>query len=164
MAKRYQEIWCSAGFGFGVWLLDAILNASGRGQWGWGTFVEELIASDSPRLLFRILFLVVSLGLGYSIWLSRERARRIRDLQQAIDSLQFQIANPLVLILGYSSTLSLKEGWPASREAVEMLSEIHLNSQKLNQIVKQWPETAPSWQTKDEEMKEGISTARRIAV
>jgi len=164
MVKRYQEIWCGAGFGFGIWMLDAILNASGRGQWGWGTFVEELVVSDSPRLLFRILFLVVALGLGYSIWLSRERARRIRDLQQAINAFQFQIANPLLLILGYSSTLSLKEGWPASREAVEMISEIHLNSQKLDQIVRQWPELAPSQQTKDEEIKEGIGTARRIAV
>lgn len=164
MAKRYQEILCGAGLGFGIWVLDAILNASGRGQWGWGNFVEELVMNDSPRLLFRILFLVVSLGLGYSLWLSRERARRIRDLQQAMDSLQFQITNPLLLILGYSSTLSLKEGWPASREAVEMISEIHLNSQKLNQIVRQWPEPAPSEPTKDAEMKEGISTARRIAV
>jgi hypothetical protein len=164
MARRYQEIWCGAGLGFGIWLLDAILNASGRGQWDWGTFVEELVVSNSPRLLFRILFLIVSLGLGYSIWLSRERARQIRDLQQAMNSLQFQITNPLLLILGYSSTLSLKEGWPASREAVEILSEIHLNSQKLNQIVRQWPEPALSRQTKDEEMREGLSTARRITV
>lgn len=164
MVKRYQEIWCGAGFGLGIWILDAVLNASGRGQWGWVNFVEELVVSDSPRLLFRILFLVVSLGLGYSIWLSRKRARRIRDLQQAMNALQFQTANPLLLILGYSSTLSLKEGWPASREAVEMLSEIHLNSQKLNQIVRQWPEPAPPRQTKDEEMKEDISTARRITV
>ncbi len=163
MHRRFQEIWFSAVLGFGAWALDALLNVSGRGPWGWSNLVEELMVSDSPRLLFRILFLLVSLGLGYSLWLSRERERRIRDLQQALNSLQFQIANPLLLIVGYSSTLALKEGWPASREAIELLSEIQLNSQKLHELVKQWPEPDPSWRTKAEERKESITTARRIA-
>jgi hypothetical protein len=163
MARRYQEIWCSVGIGLGAWALDAILNASGRSQWGWVAFVEELVVTNSPRLLFRILFLMVSLGLGYSLWLSRERERRVRDLQQTLNSLQFQIANPLLLIVGYSSTLSLKEGWPASREAIEMVSEIRLNSQRLNEVVKQWPESDPPRQTKSEEWEQKIDTARRIA-
>lgn len=164
MHRRFQEIWFGAGLGFGAWALDALLNVSGRGQWGWGTLVEELMVSDSPRLLFRILFLLVSLGLGYSLWLSRERERRIRDLRQALNSLQFQIANPLLLIVGYSSTLALKEGWPTSREAIELIGEIQLNSQRLHEVVKQWPESDPPWQTKVEERKESITTARRIAV
>lgn len=163
MHRRFQEIWFSTGFGFGAWGLDALLNVSGRGQWGWGTLVEELIVSDSPRLLFRILFLLVSLGLGYSLWLSRERERRIRDLQQAVNALQFRIANPLLLIVGYASTLALKEGWPASREAIEMIGEIQLNSQKLHEVVKQWPESDPPGQTKAVE-KESVPTTRRIAV
>jgi hypothetical protein len=95
--------------------------------------------------------------------LSRERERRVRDLQQTLNSLQFQIANPLLLIVGYSSTLSLKEGWPASREAIEMVSEIRLNSQRLNEVVKQWPESDPPRQTKSEEWEQKIDTARRIA-
>lgn len=163
MARRYREIWCSVGIGFGAWALDAILNTSGRNQWGWGAFVEEQVVSDSPRLLFRILFLMVSLGLGYSLWLSRERERQIRDLQQTMNSLQFQIANPLLLIVGYCSILSLKEGWPASREAIEIVSEIRLNSQRLSEVVKQWSESDPPRLTKSEEREERIDTARRVA-
>ena len=163
MHRRFQEIWFSAGLGLGAWALDALLNVSGRGPWSWSNWVEELMVSDSPRLLFRILFLLVSLGLGYSLWLSRERERRIRDLQQAMNSLQFQIAHPLLLIVGYTSTLTLKEGWPASREAIEMIGEIRANSQKLHEVVKQWPESEPPGQTKAAERKESITTARRIA-
>lgn len=163
MHRRFQDIWFSAGLGLGAWALDALLNVSGRGQWGWGTLVEELILSDSPRLLFRILFLLVSLGLGYSLWLSRERERRIHDLQQSMNSLQFQIANPLLLIIGYTSTLTLKEGWPASREAIEMIGEIQVSSQKLREVVKQWPESDPSGQTKAAERNESITTKRLAA-
>lgn len=140
MARRnHREIWFGMGIGLGAWAFDSLLHANGSSQWGWSAFIEELFMSDGPRLLFRILFLIVSLGLGYSLWLSRERERRMRDLEQAIRSLERQIVNPSLLIAGYSSAISLKEGWPASREAVEMISAIHLNAQKINEALKQWP-------------------------
>src|SRR5574341_1746205 len=124
MFGRYKEIWYGMIIGVSIWALDAALHPSGRGQFGFGAFARELIVGDPPKILLRFLFLIVSGALGFSLWQSRERARRMRDLQMAINLLQRQIVNPLLLIVGYSSNLALKEGWPASHETIELMGEI----------------------------------------
>lgn len=139
MFRRYKEVWCGVVIGIGIWAFDAILHASGEPRSGFGTFARELITSDPPRLLFRILFLIVSTVLGHCLRQIRERERRVLDLQMTIDSLRHQMVNPLLLIVGYSSSLALKEGRPASRETVEMVSKIQINARKVNELINQWP-------------------------
>ena len=138
---RYREIAFGMLAGLGLWLMDALLQASGRDHFGFDTIANEMISSRPPQLLLRVLLLIISVALGYSLWKSRERERRMRDLQMMLNSLQRQIVNPSLLILGHSSNLALREGWPVSRESVEMMSEIQCNARKLNEIIRQWPET-----------------------
>lgn len=138
---RYREIAFGMLAGLGLWLMDALLQASGRDHFGFDTIANEMISSRPPQLLLRVLLLVISVALGYSLWQSRERERRMRDLQMMLNSLQRQIVNPSLLILGHSSNLALREGWPVSRESVEIVSEIRCNAQKLNEIIGKWPET-----------------------
>ena len=137
---RYREIAFGMLAGLGLWLMDALLQASGRDHFGFDTIANEMISSRPPQLLLRVLLLVISVALGYSLWQSRERERRMRDLQMMLNSLQRQIVNPSLLILGHSSNLALREGWPVSRESVEIVSEIRCNAQKLNEIIGKWPE------------------------
>lgn len=138
---RYREIAYGVLTGLSIWVIDAMLQAGGRDHFGFDTVASEMILSRPPQLLLRILLLIISVALGYSLWQSRERERRMRDLQMIFKSLQRQIVNPSLLILGHSSNLALREGWPVSRESVEMLSEIQCSARKLNEIIKQWPET-----------------------
>lgn len=139
MMGRYREIAYGVLTGLGIWVIDALLQASGRDHFGFDTVASEMILSRPSQLLLRILLLIVSVALGYSLWQSRERERRMRDLQMMLSSLQRQIVNPSLLILGYSSNLALREGWPVSHESVEMMSEIQCNARKINEIIKQWP-------------------------
>lgn len=140
MMGRYREIAYGVLTGLGIWVIDAMLQASGRDYFGVDTVASEMILSRPPQLLLRVLLLIISVALGYSLWKSRERERRMRDLQTLFKSLQRQIVNPSLLILGHSSNLALREGWPVSRESVEMVSEIQCNARKLNEIIKKWPE------------------------
>ncbi len=138
---RYREIAYGVLTGLSIWVVDAVLQAGGRDHFGFDTVASEMILSRPPQLLLRVLLLIVSVALGYSLWKSREHERRMRDLQTLLESLQRQIVNPSLLILGHSSNLALREGWPVSRESVEMVSEIQCNARKLNEIIRQWPET-----------------------
>jgi hypothetical protein len=126
--RRYREIAYGVLTGLGIWVIDAMLQAGGDGHLGFDTVVSEMILSRPPQLLLRVSLLLISVALGYSLWQSRERERRMHDLQT-------------LLILGHSSNLALREGWPVSRESVEMMSEIQCNARKLNEIIRQWPET-----------------------
>ena len=155
---RYREIAFGMLAGLGLWLMDALLQASGRDHFGFDTIANEMISSRPPQLLLRVLLLIISVALGYSLWKSRERERRMRDLQMMLNSLQRQIVNPSLLILGHSSNLALREGWPVSRESVEMMSEIQCNARKLNEIIRQWPETDYTPTATDEKQRAQYNT------
>lgn len=140
MLGRYREIEYGVLIGLTIWVMDAILQAGGGDHFGFDTVASEMSLSHPPQLLLRILLMIISVALGYSLWQSRKRERQMHDLQMRLNSLQHQIVNPLLLILGYSSNLTLREGWPVSRESVELLSEIQCHARKLNEIVTQWSE------------------------
>ena len=138
-SKRYKEVWYGVAMGVSVWMLDAAMHASVHRQFNWSGFAKEIIATDSAQLLFRTLFVIVSTAFGISIWRSNQRKSRIQDLNGAFDSLYRRIANPLVLIVGYSQMLSLKEGWPVGREAIEIVDEIQFNARRINEVIERLP-------------------------
>lgn len=150
---RYGKIAYGVLIGLSIWVIDAMLQTGGCDHFGFDTVANEIVTSRPPQLLLHILLLIVSVALGYSLWQSRERERQMRDLQMILKSLQRQIVNPSLLILGYSSNLALREGWPVSHEAVEMMSEIQCNARKLNEIIKQWPEANYTPTTMGEKQK-----------
>lgn len=156
--KRYREIAYGVLTGLGIWVIDAMLQVGGRDHFGFDTVVSEMILSRPPQLLLRVSLLLISVALGYSLWQSRERERRMRDLQTLLKSLQRQIVSPSLLILGHSSNLALREGWPVSRESVEMMSEIQCNARKLNEIIRQWPETDYTPTATDEKQRAQYNT------
>lgn len=138
-SKRYKEIWCGLAMGFSMWTLDAAMHAGLHGQFNLRSFTKELIASDSALLLFRALFVIVSTALGISLWRSNRRKCEVRELRASADSLYREIASPLLLIVGYSQMLSLKDGWPVGREAIEIVGEIQINAQKVSEAMKRVP-------------------------
>lgn len=156
--RRYREIAYGVLTGLGIWVIDAMLQVGGRDHFGFDTVVSEMILSRPPQLLLRVSLLLISVALGYSLWQSRERERRMRDLQTQLKSLQRQIVSPSLLILGHSSNLALREGWPVSRESVEMMSEIQCNARKLNEIIRQWPETDYTPTATDEKQRAQYNT------
>jgi len=156
--RRYREIAYGVLTGLGIWVIDAMLQVGGRDHFGFDTVVSEMILSRPPQLLLRVSLLLISVALGYSLWQSRERERRMRDLQTLLKSLQRQIVSPSLLILGHSSNLALREGWPVSRESVEMMSEIQCNARKLNEIIRQWPETDYTPTATDEKQRAQYNT------
>jgi hypothetical protein len=156
--RRYREIAYGVLTGLGIWVIDAMLQVGGRDHFGFDTVVSEMILSRPPQLLLRVSLLLISVALGYSLWQSRERERRMRDLQTLLKSLQRQIVSPSLPILGHSSNLALREGWPVSRESVEMMSEIQCNARKLNEIIRQWPETDYTPTATDEKQRAQYNT------
>lgn len=139
MLGRYKEIWYGAAIGISTWMLDAMMHAIQRGPISWSTFTKEAISSEGTGLLFRIFFVVVSTALGVSLWRSNRDRCELRELQGLFGAFHRQVVNPVVLIIGYSRMLTLREGWPVGREAVEMVNEIQINAQKINNALKCLP-------------------------
>ena len=136
---HYREIWYGVFMGISIWMLDAAMHATMRGSIGWRVFAKELIASDSAQLLFRALFVIVAVAFGFSLWRSNQSKRQVEELRDEINALYRQIANPLLLIVGYSRMLPIKQGWPVGPEAVEIAYEIKRNAEAINEVIRRLP-------------------------
>ena len=139
MIKRYKEVWYGLFIGLTMWSLDAMMHASMHGHFTWTHFNQELLSEDITQLFFRTLFILISVALGFALWRSNQRKYQVEDLQLTLNSLHRQVVSPLLIITGYCRLLSLKEGWPVSKEAIEMIENIQLNADKINEIIKQLP-------------------------
>jgi nitrogen-specific signal transduction histidine kinase len=139
MLSRYKEIWYGVLIGLSTFILDVMMHASMHGQLNLWSFINELFLVDVTQLFFRSLFVLVSIAFGFTLWRSNQHKNQMQDLQTGIETLHKQIMNPLVLIIGYSQLLSLKEGWPATQENIELVNAIRSNAEKINELIKQMP-------------------------
>lgn len=63
----------------------------------------------------------------------------MQEIQNSVDSFYRQIANPLLLVVGYSQMLSLRWGFPVGRETLEIIRQIHLNAEKIDDAIMNLP-------------------------
>ncbi|MEW6734399.1 MAG: hypothetical protein AB1489_23940 [Acidobacteriota bacterium] len=139
MLSHYKEVWYGIAIGISMWVLDALMHASMHGRLSWHSFINEFSLNDITQLFFRSLFVIVATAFGFTLWRSNQRKCQVNDLQEVINSLHSQVVSPLLLIVGYTRLLSVKEGWPVSREEIEMIREIQLNAEKINRAIKALP-------------------------
>ena len=139
MLKRFKEIWYGAATGAGIWALDALMHIRLQGHLGLRPFITELFSRSSGQLAFRLVFVLIAAAFGYLRWRSNRRERQMQNMQLVVSELHREISRPLMLIVGYSQMLSLKEGWPVTREVLDAARTIQLNAEKLNSVLRQLP-------------------------
>ena len=139
MFRRYKEIWFGVLMGMCMWALDALMHVLQHDDFTWSGFSREIATNDRYALMFRSLFLMVSLALGTSLWRSRQRKEQVTNIQALLTALRRQIANPALLIVGYSQMLHQREGWPLSQDSLQLIKEIQLNARKINNAVECLP-------------------------
>jgi hypothetical protein len=137
--KRYKEIWYGIAIGVTLWMLDASTHTSFHEEFNWSGFANGIIAGNGEQLLRRALVVTISTAFGISLWRSNQRKSQIQAIHAAVDSVYRDIANPMVLIVGYSQMLSLKEGWPVGREAIEIVDEIQINARRISEVIRTLP-------------------------
>ena len=139
MLRKYKEIWYGVATGASFWSLDAFMNARLQDQFGLSSFFREAISHSGGQFLFRLFFVIIATAFGYSFWRGNQRKQHAENLQLTIDELHRNIASPLMLITRYSQMLSLREGWPVTREAIEAVRAIQVNAQKVTGVLTQLP-------------------------
>jgi len=139
MLSRYKEILYGFAIGISTWLLDVMMHSSMHGHLSLHSFLEDLTTKNITQQFFRLLFIVIAIAFGVALWRSNQRKHQVQSLQISIDSFHQQVINPLTLMVGYLELLSLKEGWPTSKENIELVENIKLNANKINDLMKLLP-------------------------
>src|SRR5215469_4736517 len=128
MLRHYKEIFYGLIFGLGAALIDTFVDA---------TTEHKAIWDFGPgMLLYRALFVLFGLTLGWLLWRNNQSEREFRWLVAAIDKFQSEIGPPMVVIHAQAQLLLTKPGTPLPPEVEVIVRSIHDQSLKLQSITK----------------------------
>ncbi len=135
--KKHRELVYGAAFGLGAAILDVMLHA-----WTEGTSIwQELLRPTLGAGLYRILFLVFGMALG---WILLQKSRQEHELNRLTESLQqFRrgIGTPALLIHTKLQVLLTRDDLKLSPEAETIVRSVYEQSQAIQSATKQ---TLPS--------------------
>jgi len=98
MLQRYKEILFGLAFGIGAFLLDTNMDAAAGGN----NFLEEVVAHPG-MLLYRALFILLGLALGWLLWQRNRREREARQLAETLNRLRQKCAAQGLLLSNHAA-------------------------------------------------------------
>jgi hypothetical protein len=128
MLRRYKEIFYGLIFGLGAACIDTLVDASTqhRAFWDFGV----------GMLLYRAVFVLFGLLLGWLLWRNNQSERESRSLIETVQKLQANIGPPAVIIHAQTQLLLTKSGVAHSQEIEAIVRSIHEQSMNLQSIAK----------------------------
>ena len=134
MIKRYKEIFFGILLGAGFWLVDAAMHAEiGAGVDSHG-FWTEIFAPHPTALLFRLIYFVLAIAFGVSLWRANWRERELRAFEKAVLTFQRHLDRPSLRILSLVKRLQNRNSVQLDHVAAELIEEIIVDAQLLNEL------------------------------
>lgn len=132
MLQDYKEIAYGVVFGMGAGIMDTAMDAHMEGQ----SFWTELVLRPT-MLLYRALFIVFGLILGWLLWEKNKRERDFRHLSETLKRFHEQYGRSAVLMHAKLQVILTKEDLHLSREAEELIQFVYQRSQELQTLTKE---------------------------
>lgn len=128
---HYREILYGVAFGVSAWLVDVAMHASKENRDFW----IELLNPEPATVVYRLLFLVFGLALGWLLWQRSRREREFRKLAAEIEAFRGEIAGPAFLVCSKLQLLLTREGLPP--QAQETVRSVYADAQRIQTLVKE---------------------------
>jgi hypothetical protein len=124
--KSHREIFVGLLFGVGAALLDILIDALAQNKPYW----------DVPlgMILYRLLFILFGLVLGWLLWRKNTSERKFRSLQDQVQDLRQKIGAPATMIRTQAQLLLGRDAAQLSPEVQSTVRIIYEQSQKLQSI------------------------------
>ena len=126
MLKGHREIFYGLMFGVRAALLDTLIDA----------IVQEKPFLDVPifMILYRFLFILFGLLLGWLLWRKNTSEREFRSLQDEVQELRHRIGAPTTVIHTQAQLLLGRDAAQLSPQVQSVVRTIYEQSQKLQSI------------------------------
>ena len=133
MLSNYKEIVYGVVFGLGAAALDTLIDARGAGE----SFFAG-IGNHPGMFLYRILFVLYGLLIGWLLWKNNQREREVRQLMEKLHSFHQQYeAMAVVLHANLQVLLTRNLKLPPENEA--LLRDTYEKSRELQTLARQRP-------------------------
>lgn len=134
MLQKYKEIFYGVAFGVGAEIMDTAIDAHMEGHGFW----DELIQHPT-MLLYRSLYVLFGLVLGWLLWQKNKRERDFRHLSETLERFHQECGRNALLLHTKLQVLLTRDDLRLSHEAQELVQFAYQRSQELQTLVKQKP-------------------------
>jgi len=131
MLDEYKEIFYGFIFGLGAAILDTAIDA----REGNHSMAAEL-SSHPGMLLYRLLFILFGLFLGWLLWQRNKRERDYRHLAESLNRFHEQCASQIVLLHAKLQILLTREELHLSPATEELVRSSYERTQELQTLVR----------------------------
>jgi hypothetical protein len=130
MVHKYKEIFYGILFGVGASIMDSVMDARAEGLGLW----DELIQHPG-MLLYRALFVLLGLGLGWLLWQKNKREREFRDLAEMLKRFRQECGGAALVMHAKLQLLLTREDLHLSNEAEGLIRSLYEKSQDLQTLL-----------------------------
>jgi uncharacterized protein HemX len=129
MLQNYKEIFFGLAFGISAVLIDTFMDAMADGN----SLVDE-VTEHPAMLLYRAVFIVLGLGLGWLLWRRNQRERRYRQFAQTLRTIQQESEKQTLLLRSTLQNLLIRDDVTLSDAASQMVQHAYQQTTELQRI------------------------------
>ena len=133
MLNRYKEIVYGVVFGLGAAALDTAMDARSESE----SFLGE-IGNHPGMLIYRCLFVLFGLLIGWLLWKNNQRERQVRQLMEDLRRFHQEYEAEAV-VLHTNIQLLLTKSLNLTPEAESLLRDTYEKSRELQTVAKRRP-------------------------
>ena len=130
MLQKYKEIFYGILFGVGAGIIDSVMDARAESLGLW----DELIQHPA-MLLYRTLFVLLGLVLGWLLWQKNKRERDFRDLDEMLQRFRQECGGTAFVMHTKLQVLLTRQDLHLSNEAEGLIRSLYERSQDLQTLV-----------------------------
>ena len=132
MLQGYKEIFFGLAFGIGAVIIDTAMDATAQGN----SYFGELTAHPA-MMLYRAVFILLGLVLGWLLWQRNRTEREVRHLTEILRRIQQQIGTQGLLLGSTLQTLLTRSDLGLSDEAQKLVHVAYQRTRELQSIAEE---------------------------
>ena len=132
MLSKYKEIFLGLAFGIGAFLIDWALDSAADGN----SLVDEM--TEHPGMLvYRAVFIVFGLFLGWLLWQNSRRERENRRMSELLQKVQQECSTQGLILRSSLQTILTRSDLHLTDEAARLLQDVYAKSEELQKIAEE---------------------------
>jgi hypothetical protein len=129
MLQNYKEIFFGLAFGIAAVLIDTGMDALAEGN----SLADE-VAGHPSMMLYRAVFILLGLGLGWLLWNRNRREREYRQLAETLRNIQLVCEKESLLVRSTLQNLLIRHDVQLSDEAAQMVQQAYQKTEELQRV------------------------------
>jgi hypothetical protein len=129
MLQNYKEIFFGLAFGIGAVLIDTGMDATANGN----SLMDE-VAEHPGMLLYRAVFIIFGLALGWVLWQRNRREREYRQMAETLRRIQQECATQAMVLRSTLQNLLIRDDVHLSDGASQLVQHAYQKTQELQRI------------------------------